>query len=172
MYYRRTRRFDAPLITDLLLLQEGAAPPWDVNLTQYSQAKGDFRDGVWPKQKPLRLWYKTKAANQEGKSRPGRDRSTLAARKRGNWWQWDSSDDVEETEVPEEVHAEEPESQVTPEIITELDVLYGEQQPFFGFERVKNGPVVRKDAQKHESVDLVFRRGNPRKCAESHDFHH
>lgn len=68
---------------------------------------------------------------------------------------------------------EEPESKVTAEIITELDVLYGEQRPFFGFERLKNGPVVAKDAQKHELVDLVYRRGNPREStALNLEWHH
>jgi hypothetical protein len=129
-------------------------------LTQYTQAHGDFRDGVWPKQKPLRLWYKTKAANQEGKSRVDGSRTYS---KRGNWWQWDSSDDVEEgVDAEDPVQEEEPTNQDASEIITELDILYGDARPFFGFERVKNGPILSTDPQKHESVDLVFRRGNPR----------
>ena len=55
LYYRRTRRLDVPLITDLLLLPKGEAPP---------EANGDWvnvnwsiRDGV-PGQAPLYLWYK------------------------------------------------------------------------------------------------------------------
>jgi hypothetical protein len=46
VYHRRTRRFDAPLITDLFLLPESAAPPADVNLSHYVQAQSNFRDGV------------------------------------------------------------------------------------------------------------------------------
>ncbi len=55
LYYRRTRRLDVPLITDLLLLPKDEAPP---------EANGDWvkvslsiRDGV-PGQAPLYLWYK------------------------------------------------------------------------------------------------------------------
>lgn len=91
---------------------------------------------------------------------------------RRGWWQRDSgdADEADEADEAEEVPLDEgsedfiepPEST---QIITELDVLYGDQRPFFGFERVKNGPVLKKEAQKHESVDLVFRRGNPRKLS-------
>lgn len=59
--------------------------------------------------------------------------------------------------------SEEPTQDKEPsEIITELDILYGSARPFFGFERTKNGPILTTDPQKHESVDLVYRRGNPR----------
>ncbi|KAJ9115838.1 hypothetical protein QFC22_004980 [Naganishia vaughanmartiniae] len=182
VYYRRTRRFDAPLITDLLLLPEGTAPPYDVNLTQYTQAAGDFTNGVWPKRKPTRLWYKTREGFSEGTTRIGSRTAGLrgvrsgrmAQAKRSNWWQWDSNSDSDDDnsnsnsddgqdnpdETPETATAE------IQEIVTELDILYGEQQPFFGFERVKNGPVLPKSeagkGKVKESVDLVFRRGNPR----------
>ncbi|KAJ9094706.1 hypothetical protein QFC21_005863 [Naganishia friedmannii] len=170
VYYRRTRRFDAPLITDLLLLPEGAAPPYDVNLSQYVQAQGDFRDGVYPKKGKMRLWYKVRAGYSEGKTRVGSGmaRSGSKVAKRSKWWQWDANDDEEEEDTTEEDPTNKDETPETAstgmqEIITELDVLYGEQQPFFGFERVKNGPVLPKDSQGKvkESVDLVFRRGNP-----------
>lgn len=45
--------------------------------------------------------------------------------------------------------------------ITELDVVYGDDEAFFGFERVEGGPVTERKADRWESVDLAFRRGNP-----------
>lgn len=124
----------------------------------------------------MRLWYKVREGYSEGKTRVGNGKSrrsgrTTVERKRSNWWQWDSASDDDEDadsnndnkntdETPEAASFE------MQEIITELDVLYGEQQPFFGFQRVKNGPVLPKDpggnGKVKESVDLVFRRGNPR----------
>lgn len=176
VYYRRTRRFDAPLITDLLLLPDSAAPPGDVNLTEYTQAEGDFRDGVYPKRQKMRLWYKTRQGNTEGMTRVGRYNVREG---RSNWWQWDSeSDDSNEDSDSDSALSDETtmsDDQSSKEIITELDILYGEQQPFFGFERVKNGPVLPKDSgnkgKVKESVDLVFRRGNPRKSSSRRQTH-
>lgn len=45
--------------------------------------------------------------------------------------------------------------------ITELSVLYGDDVPFFGFERVPGGKVTESNSKSWESVDLVYRRGNP-----------
>ena len=45
--------------------------------------------------------------------------------------------------------------------ITELDVVYGDAEPFFGFERVEGGKVLEASEGKWESVDIAFRRGNP-----------
>jgi len=47
------------------------------------------------------------------------------------------------------------------ETITELDVIYGGDEPFFGFERVEGGLVTEAKEDRWESVDLAFRRGNP-----------
>ena len=46
------------------------------------------------------------------------------------------------------------------DIITELDVVYGDDDPWFGFERVRGGKVVDGKEGKWESVDIAFRRGN------------
>lgn len=46
------------------------------------------------------------------------------------------------------------------EIITELDVVFGDDEPFFGFERVQGGKVLESLEGKWDSVDLAFRRGN------------
>lgn len=45
------------------------------------------------------------------------------------------------------------------EVITEVDVVYGDDQPFFGFERVQGGKVTEGKEGRWESVDLAFRRG-------------
>lgn len=123
-------------------------------------AKGDFRDGVWPMQDKLRLWYKTKAGNLPGSSKGG-------VHYRRQWSQWDT--DLEEEEAEEETLNAGSGSSLNSgiekedldEIITEIDVLFGEGRPFWSFERVKNGPIVERKAGKWEMVDIVVRRGNP-----------
>jgi hypothetical protein len=52
-------------------------------------------------------------------------------------------------------------------IITELDIVYGDAEPFFGFQRVQGGKILDEKAGKWESVDLAYRRGNPGKLARS-----
>lgn len=47
------------------------------------------------------------------------------------------------------------------DIITELDVVYGDSDPFYGFERVEGGKVTKGKEGRWESVDLAYRRGNP-----------
>jgi hypothetical protein len=125
-------------------------------------AKGNFRDGVWPKQEALRLWYKTRDGNKAGLSKGGvhyRD----TRRDSGEWSQWDTDlEEEEETELTGHststatVHANDHD-----EIITEIDVLFGDNRPFWSFERVTNGPVVQRKEGKWETVDIVVRKGNP-----------
>ena len=45
------------------------------------------------------------------------------------------------------------------DVITELDVLFGDDNPFFGFERVPGGPVVKAEGDRWETVDVTYRRG-------------
>jgi hypothetical protein len=123
-------------------------------------AKGNFRDGVWPKQEALRLWYKTRDGNKAGLSKGGvhyRD----TRRDSGEWSQWDTVLEEEEEPVGHSpstanVHADDDD-----EIITEIDVLFGDNRPFWSFERVTNGPVVQRKEGKWETVDIVVRKGNP-----------
>jgi hypothetical protein len=169
IYYRRTRRYDVPLITDIVLLDDGASPPGHINLSQYTMSKGDYRDGIWPKQKKLRLWYKTKRGNQPGATKGIHyPRSyTLSGGSRREWSQWDTDLDEEETQATDTLSSSSSSSATVggledqDEIITEIDVLYGQGRPSWDFQRVKNGPVVEAVAKKHESVDIVVRRGNP-----------
>jgi hypothetical protein len=121
VYYRRTRRLDVPLITDLRVVPEPVPDTLASGLEGWTSAKGDLHDGIWPAQPVMRLWYKL---------------SDQSARKR----QGIAEDD---------------------QIITELDIVYGDSEPFFGFQRVQGGKVLDEKAGKWESVDLAFRKGNP-----------
>ncbi|KAK4685487.1 hypothetical protein P7C73_g4662, partial [Tremellales sp. Uapishka_1] len=47
------------------------------------------------------------------------------------------------------------------DIITELDVVYGDSEPFYGFERVEGGKIMDAKDGRWESVDMTYRRGNP-----------
>jgi len=47
------------------------------------------------------------------------------------------------------------------DIITELDVLYGDDEPFFGFRRIEGGKILEAKEGKWESVDITYRKGNP-----------
>lgn len=124
-YYRRTRRLDVPLITDLRVVQEPVPETLASDLDGWTQAKGDLHDGIWPSQPTMRLWYKVA------------DQSSLREKRQGL-----SGDG---------------------QIITELDIVYGDAEPFFGFQRVQGGKVLDEKAGKWESVDLAYRRGNPGK---------
>lgn len=132
VHYRRTRRLDAPLITDILFLQDGQTPPDGINLSEYTKAQGNWNDGVWPKRPILNAWYKTRAPNQPGLS-------------------------------IEELHTRTAPSVNTldSEIITELDVLYGDGPPFWGFQRSTNGPISPTEGEQRDAVDLVMRKGRP-----------
>ncbi len=159
LYYRRTRRFDVPLINSILLLEEGSPPPAGIDLSQYHQAKGDLRSGVWPKQKALRIWLRTKSPEEMGATRTGWGRAGGAGegdrtdRRSGDSANWDEEYD-DPTLPTYTVGADQS------DVITELDVLYGDDRPFFGFERVLNGPIIRGN-DRWESVEIVARRGNP-----------
>jgi hypothetical protein len=111
LYYRRTRRRDVPLISDIQLLPSEATPSDDGD---WNKAKLSVRDGV-VRAPPLFLWYR------KGKTLQG------------------ISDDERQS------------------LITELDVLYGEGAPWYGFERL-SPPTTEKSARS-ESVSISIRRG-------------
>ncbi|KZV92417.1 Metallo-dependent phosphatase [Exidia glandulosa HHB12029] len=56
MYYRRTRRFDVPLITNITLLPQGGEAALQ-DRASWKQVSTSVRDGV-PGLSPLYLWYK------------------------------------------------------------------------------------------------------------------
>ncbi|KAL7419143.1 Phosphatase dcr2 [Cryptotrichosporon argae] len=133
IYYRRTRRLDVPLVAHIRVLPE--PPPTDLadELSDWVKADGDLHSGVWPSQSEWRLWYKTREQFWDGWKRAAPGAGAVQRRT--------AFDDAD--------------------IITELDVVYGEDAPFFGFTRVEGGPVTDRKEGRWESVDVAFRRGNP-----------
>ncbi|KAH7913045.1 Metallo-dependent phosphatase-like protein [Hygrophoropsis aurantiaca] len=113
IYYRRTRRVDIPLITDLRLLPASDRPtpltdPW-------VKVDHSIRDGIM-RAEPLFLWYRT------GKSL-------------------------------HEMSAEE-----KAQLITEIDVIFGEDRPWYGFDKLEP-PVTPEKTGRLESVYVTYRRG-------------
>jgi hypothetical protein len=117
VYYRRTRRLDIPLISQMLLLPEKQSPP-DMDDT-WSKASRSIRDGI-PGTKPLYLWYKADKTMRE-------------------------MSQVEKANV-----------------ITELDVLYGEDVAWPGFQKLEP-PSTEEQVDRVSSVHVTFRRGVRRK---------
>ena len=112
IYYRRTRRHDIPLVTDLRVLPASETP------TPLSDAWHKVSRSISPSGDKLFLWYKT-------------DR-TLA-----------------------QMTA----SQRQQQLITELDVLFGEDDPWYGFEKVSPPLQESQTIIQRESVWLTYRRG-------------
>lgn len=178
LYYRRTRRLDVPLINDVLILPDGASPPAFVNLTEFTQAEGDLHSGVWNgKKKAMRMWYKTTTENMPKQTTHyKKGRREKGSRSSGDDWnEWDdeegdgteplsgigSSDEWSEGPTK---GSSKPTS-TSKQIITEIDVHFGDDQPWFGFERVLNGPVMKAEPNRWETVDVIVRRGNPSEFA-------
>ncbi|ORY21337.1 Metallo-dependent phosphatase-like protein [Naematelia encephala] len=128
IYYRRTRRLDVPLISDIKIVDEPVPDTLKSDLEGWVKAEGDLHSGTWPTQPEKRLWYKLQEQD----------------------WDWKRSDKRQD-EISYDYG----------NLITEVDVIYGDDDPFFGFERVQGGKVTEVKAGKWESVDLAIRRGNP-----------
>jgi len=111
LYYRRTRRRDVPLISDIQLLPSGVTPS---DGGDWAKATLSLRDGV-VRAPPLFLWYRKDKTLQ------------------------DMSDDERQS------------------LITELDVVYGDGEPWYGFERL-SPPTTEKSARS-ESVSITMRQG-------------
>ncbi len=111
LYYRRTRRRDVPLISDIQLLPPGVTPSGEGDWVKASRS---LRDGV-VRSPPLFLWY------LKGK--------TLQ----------DISKDERQS------------------LVTELDVVYGDGDPWYGFERLS--PPTTEKSERAESVSITMRRG-------------
>lgn len=109
MYYRRTRRLDVPIITDIRILPEKETP------SPFSASWYKISKPVSPRGEKLYLWY---FKNQTMSEMSTEDRKN--------------------------------------KLITEIDVTYGDDRPWYGFEKLER-PVAPKD--KYESVWLTIRRG-------------
>lgn len=116
VYYRRTRRLDVRLITNIQLLPTDAPePPPSTPGSTWTKADLSIRDGVY-KTEPLFLWFET------GKTAG-------------------------------EMTAEEKQS-----LITEIDVTYGDGNPWFGFEKLSPATTERQEGLR-ENVWLTYRKG-------------
>ena len=113
LYYRRTRRLDVPLITEIQLLPENKSPPTPGTWTKVSLS---IRDGVRG-EPPMFLWYKT-----------GKIARDLSAEEKQN------------------------------DLITELDVLYGDDRPWYGFTKLEPSVTIPK-AHRVEDEWLTYRKG-------------
>ncbi|TFK39994.1 Metallo-dependent phosphatase-like protein [Crucibulum laeve] len=111
IYYRRTRRQDINLITNIRLLPDREEP---YPIDNWHQAKLSLRSGLF-RVPPLYLWYKT-----------GKTAAEMTAEEKAN-------------------------------IITELDILYGEDVPWYGFEKLE--PPTMQEKGRVEATWLTYRRG-------------
>lgn len=123
MWYRRTRRLDTPLITDIRILPEHQTPS-PFSPTWYKVPKP-----VSPRGEKLFLWYNKNKTLSE-----------MAQSERQN------------------------------NLITEVDVTYGDGEAWYGFEKLER-PVASKDeAKKLEDVWLTIRRGVKRQYKDIYPF--
>ncbi|KAH9479462.1 putative inactive purple acid phosphatase 29 [Psilocybe cubensis] len=111
IYYRRTRRQDINLITEIRLYPQNEQPP---TLDGWHKAQTSLRAGIRGLP-PLFLWYKT-----------GKTSGDMSPEEKMN-------------------------------IITELDVLYGEDTPWYGFEKL-DPPTIAQQS-KVEATWITYRRG-------------
>ncbi|KAI0689492.1 Metallo-dependent phosphatase [Cytidiella melzeri] len=125
VHYRRTRRLDIPLVTDIMVLPEHETPsPFSPSWTKVSKA-------VSPRGQKRYLWYLT-----------GKTLGEMTNEEKRN-------------------------------LITEIDVTFGDDVPWYGFERLQP-PVADKDeSHKLEAVALTIRRGvkEPPKAGPLHFSH-
>ncbi|KAJ7720584.1 Metallo-dependent phosphatase-like protein [Mycena maculata] len=111
IYYRRTRRQDINLITDIKLYSESESPsPSD----SWTKVPLSLRTGVTGVP-PLFLWYQV-----------GKTSGNMTPAERAN-------------------------------IITELDVLYGDDIPWYGFEKLEPATMLRRGFE--QTTSLTMRRG-------------
>ncbi|KIM44481.1 hypothetical protein M413DRAFT_442454 [Hebeloma cylindrosporum] len=111
MYYRRTRRQDINLITDVQLFSDQEQPS---SLEGWHKASTSVRAGLGGLP-PLYLWYKI-----------GKTAADMTVEEKAN-------------------------------IITELDVLYGEDVPWYGFEKLE--PATLPKHKRREATWITYKRG-------------
>ncbi|KAF9815990.1 hypothetical protein IEO21_04240 [Rhodonia placenta] len=112
IYYRRTRRRDIPVVTDLRILPDRETPiPFTADWHKVSHM-------VSPSGEKLYLWYRTEKTLLQ---------MTTAERQN--------------------------------DLVTELDVLFGDDQPWYGFERLERPVLEAKPIVRREAVWITYRRG-------------
>ncbi|KZT07407.1 Metallo-dependent phosphatase [Laetiporus sulphureus 93-53] len=111
IYYRRTRRHDIPIVTELRILPDKETPPLSADWHKVSRT-------ISPSGEKLYLWYKTDKTLAQ---------MTMTERQT--------------------------------DLVTELDVLFGDNQPWYGFEKLDTPVLEGKAIIQRESVWLTYRRG-------------
>lgn len=114
IYYRRTRRLDVPLITELKLLPEGEEPQSMSSV--WHRVPRSTRTGAMGLA-PQFLWYKAEKTAQE---------MTEVERKN--------------------------------DLVTEIDVMFGEDIPWYGFQKL-SPPTTPEVVNKRQSAYITFRLG-------------
>ncbi|CCL98565.1 uncharacterized protein FIBRA_00565 [Fibroporia radiculosa] len=112
IYYRRTRRHDIPLVTELRIMRDSESP------SPFSPAWHRVEQPVSPSGSPLYLWYKTEKTLLQ-----------MTPAERQN------------------------------DLITEIDILFGDDKPWYGFERVDRPVLEAKPIIRRESVWVTYRKG-------------
>ncbi len=115
MFYRRTRRHDIPLVTELRVLPDKETP------SPFSSAWNRVAHPINPAGEKRYLWYKT--------DRTWRDMTEAERRT---------------------------------DIVTEIDVLFGSDEPWYGFDRANAAAF--DGTNKKEPVWLTYRKGVKRAC--------
>ncbi|TFK52074.1 Metallo-dependent phosphatase [Heliocybe sulcata] len=95
LWYRRTRRLDVPLTTEIKLLPASEMPPAVNPPYEWHKVERSIRDGV-PRTPSLYLWYKTGKTTREMTVKGGRDDyitelDVLYGDSR-NWWGFEKAD--------------------------------------------------------------------------------
>ncbi|KIP02828.1 hypothetical protein PHLGIDRAFT_122109 [Phlebiopsis gigantea 11061_1 CR5-6] len=112
VYYRRTRRLDVPLVTDIRILPEKETPsPFGPTWVKVSRP-------ISPRGEKLFLWYNAYKTFAD-----------MSTEERKNT------------------------------LITEIDVTYGEDRPWYGFERLERPVAEGVPSRRLESVWLTTRKG-------------
>jgi len=117
IYYRRSRRLDVPLITEIRIVDEGDELSLPDNGKIWHEAEGSLTDGIYPRVKNRRLWYTT-----------------------------------------QKPYANATEDEELDKVITELDLVYGDSEPFWGFDRV-DGLIYPGREGKSLPISLAARKG-------------
>ncbi|WWC86702.1 uncharacterized protein L201_001579 [Kwoniella dendrophila CBS 6074] len=177
VYYRRSRRLDVDLITDIQVVAEPPESEKLIELTNegWIKAQGNLHSGVWPNQDEERLWYKTKSQNWDDiwKRRNYRKKQNEVEEEEETQITDSNTNEnidvlpedsgetstggVEEIQNGESNDIED----INASYITEIDIIYGDSQPFFGFERIKGKPITISKKGRWESVGIAVRKGNP-----------
>ena len=119
MYYRRTRRHDIPLVTELRVLPEKETPsPFSESWVKVAHPLNPFGEKRY-------LWHKAEKT-------------------------WRDMTDAERKN----------------DLVTEIDVLFGSDQPWYGFDKVQQATY--DGSELREPVWLTYRKGIKRKSTVWH----